>query len=194
VKHGYLLLPLLVLTFALGGLFFACDDDDDDNNTNAPDDDDNNDDNDNDTSPADDDDDDTTPPDDDDDDSTPNCTTVVRGSLEWSTCDNGADISEYDSEAYVANLVLEGKDDWRMPTRAELQTLYDESFTQETECFLPVHIVEPFDLSCAWVWSGDIWEAYPTIGWVVGFSHGTVTIELRDLTEKVRCLAVRDVR
>jgi hypothetical protein len=78
----------------------------------------------------------------------------TRSLGEWAQCDNGADIDHYQAAAYVENLVLEEHDDWRLPDRAELLALYDETYEYNTECYLPVHIVEPFYLTCTFVWTG----------------------------------------
>jgi len=197
MKHTYTIM-IIFLALALT-LISACknsgdDDDDDDDNEPADDDDDANDDDD-DSTPADDDDDDDTLPDDDtgDDDTEEPCDTVIVGPLEWAQCDNGEDINHYDAIAYVKLLELDDKTDWRMPTRAELQSLYDESFTQDTDCYLPAHITEPFRLSCSWLWTGEVVSIYEDLAWTVGFSHGTVTIEIRDNSSRLRVLAVRDL-
>lgn len=187
----FILLLALLLTFAT-----ACKNstDDDDDNDAPADDDNGDDDDDDDTTPADDDDNNTLPDDDTGDDDTEEpCGTVIIGPLEWTQCDNGEDINHYDAISYVKLLELDGKNDWRMPSRAELQSLYDESFTQDTDCYLPAHIVEPFRLSCSWQWTGEVVSIYEDIAWTVGFSHGTVTIEIRDNSSRLRVLAVRDL-
>ncbi|MDP8225366.1 MAG: DUF1566 domain-containing protein [Candidatus Lernaella stagnicola] len=184
---------------------FACGDDDDDNSETGDDDthttpiDDDNDTN----SVADDDDDDTfsdddndndTTDDDDNDDSTPvECGTVIRGDLEWTQCDNGEDINHYVAQTWAQNLHFDGKNDWRLPTKWELAALYDESRTIESGCYIPVHIAEPFYLSCSHVWVADVASWWDEMSWTVGFSKGDLTIMHREAEDRIRALAVRDL-
>ncbi|NLH48066.1 MAG: DUF1566 domain-containing protein [Myxococcales bacterium] len=186
---------ILAALLGLGVYAAACgDDDDNDNDDGGTEDDDSVDDDDNDNDDNDSADDDSADDDDDDDNDTPDiCETIVVGHLEWAQCDNGADISQYDAITYAETLELDGKTDWRLPTRAELIPLYDEDTDDETDCYLTAHIHAPFNLSCVWVWTSEVSEAIPEIAWVVGFSQGTVVIDQRDTYEKHRALAVRDL-
>lgn len=197
---------LLATLLAIGAIFACGDDDDDDNDADDDDadddvaDDDTSDDDVIDDDAVDDDvmdddttDDDTFDDDTGDDDTTIECETVIIGNLEWTQCDNGYDINHYDAETYAADLDLADFDDWRLPTRQELLGLYDEDFTQDTACFLPAHIIEPFHLSCSWLWTGEVAPWYDEIAWSVGFTHGTVTIDLREGDQRHRVLAVRDL-
>ena len=154
-------------------------------------DDDNDDDDDNDASPTDDDDD--ASPTDDDDDASPTCETVTRGSLEWSQCDNGADIDQPDAVAWAANLNLGGHTDWRLPTRAELQPLFDPTQSLVTACYLTVHIAQPFFLTCKWVWTSEVWQQEQDIAWIFDFGSGTSTIYDKNTSDNKRALAVRDI-
>jgi hypothetical protein len=189
----------LLLLAAIFALVLACSsDDDDDNDTESPDDDgevdDDDDNDDNDESPADDDtaDDDTT--DDDDDATPPECHTVIRGSLEWAQCDNGADIDHPGALSWAATLEIDGKTGWRLPKRAELQALYDAAREIDTDCFIPAHIADPFYLTCVWVWTSEYLAGFEgEVAWVVGFSQGTVTIQETVALINMRALAVRDL-
>lgn len=154
-------------------------------------DDDNDDDDDNDALPTDDDDD--ASPTDDDDDVSPTCETVTRGSLEWSQCDNGSDIDQPDAVAWAANLNLGGHTDWRLPTRAELQPLFDPTQSLVTACYLTVHIAPPFFLTCKWVWTSEVWQQEQDIAWIFDFESGTSTIYDKNTSDSKRALAVRDM-
>jgi hypothetical protein len=133
--------------------------------------------------------------DDADDDASPDCTqTVVRGNLEWSMCDNGADTTHDDAASWVAHLELGGKNDWRLPTIQELQALYDESREIATDCYIPAHIVDPFVLTCVWVWSsGTVIISGEQMAMAFGFSHGSTAPWGGDVSSRMRALAVRDM-
>jgi len=45
--------------------------------------------------------------------------------LEWARTDNGRDVTRVQAIAYCHALDLNGKNDWRLPTIEELQTLHD---------------------------------------------------------------------
>lgn len=44
---------------------------------------------------------------------------------EWARTTNGPDITWPDAETYCAELEMDGKSDWRLPTLEELETLHD---------------------------------------------------------------------
>jgi hypothetical protein len=183
-----LLIPLIVLAISCSSSGGDDDDTDDDAST---DDDQADDDADDDAA-----DDDTVDDDEADDDTAePDCTqTVVRGNLEWSMCDNGADINHPDAETYVAQLDLGGHTDWRLPTVAELKALYNESREIDTDCYIPAHIDDPFVLTCVWVWSSQKTDAFgEEIAMAFGFSHGSKSPWGGDVSANIRALAVRDV-
>jgi len=184
-----LLIPLIVLAISCSSSGGNDDDADDDAST----DDDTTADDDADDDAADDDavDDDTA----DDDTAEPDCTqTVVRGNLEWSLCDNGADITHGEAESYIAQLELNGKTDWRLPDMTELKALYDESREIDTDCFIPAHVVDPFALTCVWVWSSKtVVISGEELAFVFGYSHGSSAMWGADDARYARALAVRDV-
>jgi len=88
--------------------------------------------------------------------SQPACTdTTAASGLTWTMCDNGAEITHYCAVCYVENLNLASATDWRLPTLAELESLYNSAASKETECGQNVHIVDPFDLSCTTMWAAE---------------------------------------
>jgi hypothetical protein len=115
--------------------------------------------------------------------------TAVRGGLEWTVCDNGDDIDHYCAACYAETLVVDGKSDWRLPTRDELRGLYAPGNTQVTDCGSTADISDPFDLSCYFVWTGALQGGGAAYG--VDFSLGTVGQRNRFAGESARVLAVR---
>jgi hypothetical protein len=51
--------------------------------------------------------------------------TIASDGLEWAPATNGEDITWPEAVEYCAALSLAGHDDWRLPTLAELEALYD---------------------------------------------------------------------
>jgi len=49
---------------------------------------------------------------------------VIDG-LQWALATNGSDLRWPDAERYCADLELDGRDDWRLPTMTELESLRD---------------------------------------------------------------------
>jgi hypothetical protein len=50
---------------------------------------------------------------------------AVIGDLQWALTTNGSYVRWPDAERYCADLELDGRDDWRLPTMTELETLRD---------------------------------------------------------------------
>jgi len=81
----------------------------------------------------------------------------------WSKADNQGDIDWKGAERWVMFTfpysLPEGKrDNWRLPTLKELQSLYVEDKDYEgyeTDCDQQVKIVPQIILSCGWVWSSE---------------------------------------
>jgi len=71
-------------------------------------------------------------------------------SLEWSLSDNGADINWSEATKYCTS---KGSS-WRLPTIAELQSVYDP--TQTTSCGpYPCHAAQKLHLTGPWFWSNE---------------------------------------
>ena len=81
----------------------------------------------------------------------------------WGKTDNQGDIDWKSAERWVKytlpdGLPLEKRDNWRLPTIKELQTLYvgdENSKGYETVCGQRVKMVPEIRLSCGWVWSSE---------------------------------------
>lgn len=77
--------------------------------------------------------------------------TDTKTGLMWATKDNGASINWRDACSYCENFNLGGYSDWRMPTLAELVSLYDPEVTNNQGYHLTKHI----DTSAETCWSSD---------------------------------------
>jgi len=82
--------------------------------------------------------------------------------LMWGSADNQGDIDWKQAERWIRftfpDTIQARYDGWRMPTLAELQTLYvsDPGYDgYETDCGQDVRIAPLIRLSCGWVWASD---------------------------------------
>jgi hypothetical protein len=82
--------------------------------------------------------------------------------LMWAAADNQGDIDWKQAERWIRftfpDTIPARYDDWRLPTLAELQTLYvrdPEYGGYETDCGQMVRITPEIRLSCGWVWAAD---------------------------------------
>lgn len=88
--------------------------------------------------------------------------TITIDSLEWVLASNGEDIKWPEAVEYCAALSLDGHDDWRLPTLAELQSLVHKGKGYEAACGQWVKIVPVIQLTCGWVWSAETGGLGPT--------------------------------
>lgn len=123
--------------------------------------------------------------------------TVEMNGLEWTIYDSGDDIDHNCALHYVSDLVIDGKDDWRLPTIVELSVLYDPEEPQNVECKVQqAYIVKPFQLTCFLMWTSeesnmpDYYQAYSFIG---PNTTGSAQDLEYDHTANMRVLAVRDM-
>lgn len=81
----------------------------------------------------------------------------MRTEIMWAAQDNGSDINWFQARTFTENFRGGGYRDWRMPTAAELETLYDGRKLQNVSCGgEPVHLATDFiKLSCRYVWSSE---------------------------------------
>ncbi len=75
--------------------------------------------------------------------------TVTIESLQWALETNGSDIAWPDAIEYCDGLELAGHDDWRLPSMAELEKLYDPDSDEGNGIHRPIRI----DTCC--LWSGE---------------------------------------
>lgn len=80
--------------------------------------------------------------------------TDTQTGLTWAAKDNEGDSNWENAKQYCENYRGGGHSDWRMPTVAELQSLYDSQYSQNTEREYAAHLLTPLiHLSCPSVWS-----------------------------------------
>lgn len=73
--------------------------------------------------------------------------TVKLGSLEWARTTNGENMRWPDAVEHCEELTLEGHEDWRLPTLAELESLHDPQADYS--------IREPFAIDTCCLWSSE---------------------------------------
>ncbi len=81
----------------------------------------------------------------------------TRTNLMWPAKDNGGNINWFHAKNFTENFRAGGYMDWRMPTIAELETLYDGRKLQNVECGgAPVHLAtDLIKLTCRYAWSSE---------------------------------------
>ena len=111
----------------------------------------------------------------------------VTTGLEWAQSDNGADIGWSAAGSYCAGKGAA----WRLPSVAELLSLYDKSGNVETNCGAgyTCRVSPLFRLSGPWAWSDE--ASTSLSAWIVILSKGnTYTYVVSDATKK-RALCAR---
>ena len=108
--------------------------------------------------------------------------------LQWSLDLFLKDITWDDAQTYVRGLKTGGFSDWRLPTRAELNSLYNPSINAVCK------IDQKFQLNgySFLVWSGEIDDSSSV--WVFDFINGEEDIRFRKQSKFLRVLAVRTPR
>lgn len=76
----------------------------------------------------------------------------TQTNLLWAARDNGKDINWTDAKFYCENYNGGGHKDWRMPTRDELQGLYDRMIFGNNH----YHITKLITLTGAFLWASDV--------------------------------------
>ncbi len=84
-----------------------------------------------------------------------------KDGLQWVPAPD-SEMNHYEAEKYVRNLTLAGGG-WRLPTRAELRSLYDPS---------KPGLADPkFNISGKLIWTSEL-DADPSFAWYVNFYGG----------------------
>lgn len=79
----------------------------------------------------------------------------TKTKLIWAAKDNESDINWADANSYCENYRGGGYKDWRMPTRDELEGLYDGAKNYKADCGFDVHLTELICLTCSFVWASE---------------------------------------
>ncbi|MBZ0272277.1 DUF1566 domain-containing protein, partial [bacterium] len=119
-------------------------------------------------------------------------TTCAPMNLMWTTEDSNSSGTWFDAEWWAGSMTLGGFADWRLPTRAELQALYDPTRDEPMECtFGDVHILAPFELTCFYYWTSEIHS--PGNAYVVEFTSGGVSWQSQSTGWGIFAMAVRNL-
>ncbi len=118
--------------------------------------------------------------------------------LMWAKTDNQGDINWKDAARWVkytfGDTLVKKYDNWRLPTLAELQSLYvhDTAYKgYETNCGQQVKIVPEIKLSCGWVWTS---ETSAIQAYIFNFNRGYHYTDRMVHQKAYRALAVRDLK
>lgn len=107
--------------------------------------------------------------------------------LQWTRADNGQDVDWREAQAWCAGRGA----GWRLPTRAELEALFDSGLKGETvpclnaKCRVPAS----FQLSGSWQWSGQAAEGGEK-AWYLYLSTGHPQTSAADYKLNARALCV----
>jgi hypothetical protein len=116
----------------------------------------------------------------------------------WAKTDNQGDIDWKQANRWVKftfpYTIKAEYDDWRLPTLAELQSLYvyDKKYKgYETDCGQRVKIVSEIELSCGWVWTS---ETSAIQAFIFNFNRGYHYTDRMVHKKAYRALPVRDLK
>lgn len=116
----------------------------------------------------------------------------------WAETDNQGDISWKQANLWVKYTypdTLEKRyDNWRLPTLAELQSLYvqDKKYKgYETDCGQKVKIVSDIKLSCGWIWTS---ETSAIQAYIFNYHRGYHYFDRMVHNRDYRVLPVRDLK
>jgi hypothetical protein len=112
-----------------------------------------------------------------------------RTRLNWMRSDSGRDTDWPEAKAWCAS---QG-DGWRLPTRKELESLFDSGLKDETvPCFnAKCRVPASFQLSASWQWTGDASAEDSTRVWYLYLSTGHPQTSTPDYRLNARALCVR---
>lgn len=116
----------------------------------------------------------------------------------WAKTDNQGDINWKQAELWIKYTFpysIKAKyDNWRLPTLAELESLYIKEKKikgYETDCGQRVKIVPVIKLSCGWVWTS---ETSAIQAFIFNFNRGYHYSDRMVHNKSYRALPVRDLK
>ena len=105
--------------------------------------------------------------------------------LEWQ-CESAGEMSWSEAMEYAQSLSLNDKEDWRLPTALELETLLDRSALHDS--LRPVMREEvPFRDALSY-WSSTTFAEHTNSAWIVMFDGGYVLSYYKSNRYHVRCV------
>ena len=123
--------------------------------------------------------------------------TDTKTGLMWAQTDNMGHITWENAKLYCENIILSQHRNWRMPTIAELETLFDDSLVgYETICGQNVKSTPQIELSCGFVWSSEVLDVpggYSVSAYVYNYAKGYRYSSRMSQYRGYRALPVRSV-
>jgi hypothetical protein len=107
--------------------------------------------------------------------------------LEWQ-CDSPGRMNWHDAVSYAQTLSINGKDDWRLPTASELETLLDRTILLDQTVYRPAMREEiPFRDNLSY-WSSTTFGSNKNNAWIVMFDGAYVLSYYKSNEYHVRCV------
>jgi hypothetical protein len=105
--------------------------------------------------------------------------------LEWQR-DSPGDMTWHEAQEYAQSLLLDGRNDWRLPTAAELETLFDRKTLYER--MRPIMREEvPFKDKLSY-WSSTTFAPDTYSAWIVMFDGAYILSYYKSNSYRVRCV------
>lgn len=115
-----------------------------------------------------------------------------RTGLVWTAGTSRDSLTWQQAQSYCRNLSLGGLDDWRLPTRAELESIIVPGLTDPNPDASPVPLQGPFSQSgVGFLYSGTAVPGYRDSPWVMNIRNGHI-FNGQGVVGMARC--VRDTR
>jgi formylglycine-generating enzyme required for sulfatase activity len=105
--------------------------------------------------------------------------------LEWQ-CESPGEMTWYEARDYAKSLSLGRKDDWRLPTLAELESLLDRT-KGRSDGRPPIREEVPFRDNLSY-WSSTTFERHTKNAWIVMFDGAYVLSYYKSNSYYVRCV------
>jgi formylglycine-generating enzyme required for sulfatase activity len=105
--------------------------------------------------------------------------------LEWQ-CESPGEMTWYNAQEYAATLSLDGKNDWRLPTLAELESLLDRNKARP-EGRPPMRGEVPFRDEHSY-WSSTTFERDTKNAWILMFDGAYLLSYYKTNLYRVRCV------
>ena len=105
--------------------------------------------------------------------------------FEWQ-CESPGEMTWHEAQKYAASLSLDGKDDWRLPTLAELESLLDRT-KGRSDGRPPMREEVPFRDNLSY-WSSTTFERDTKNAWIVMFDGAYLLSYYKSSLYHVRCV------